>query len=374
MFKNKTRDFCIKLYHRLVLKILKLMNPEKAHHFVIWILKLKKIKSFDFIFKEQSILQSRLWNYTFKTPLGLAAGFDKNAEIPNQMLSYGFSFVEIGSVTPLPQLGNPKPRLFRLSADRAIINRMGFNNDGAYCIAQRLQKRSKIGFIGVNLGKNKDSENPIDDYIEGIKILGPYTNYLVINVSSPNTIGLRSLQKASILKELLLKVIKTRNQYAENIPILLKVAPDLTQKDKYDIATIVLNLSIDGMIISNTTISRSITLKSKKKYEQGGLSGAPLMESSTKILGDFYRLTQGKIPLIGVGGIQTGYDAYQKILHGASLIQIYSSLIYDGIDIIRNINLELISCLKKDGFKNISDAIGANIADVKNNSLIQLDE
>jgi len=301
----------------------------------------------------------------FSNPVGLAAGFDKNAEVPDAMLAQGFGFVEVGSVTPQPQAGNPKPRLFRLDTDLAVINRMGFNNDGMEAVRARLQKRrnNSEGWIGINLGKNKTTEQALDDYVLGIKALAGLADYVVVNVSSPNTPGLRALQGREPLTHLLAGVRQALTALALDRvpPLLLKVAPDLTDEDKADIANVVMRLRIDGIIATNTTIERPDFLTHSSKAEAGGLSGKPLMDPSTVVLADLYRLTAGKVTLVGVGGISSGADAYRKIRAGASLVQLYSALVYQGPGLINEINTELAACLRRDGFANVSDAVGVDV-------------
>jgi dihydroorotate dehydrogenase len=351
------------------LPIVRWIDAETAHGLAIWALKNNLVPRDDDATDASPILETEVFGRKFANPVGLAAGFDKNGEVPNQMLSHGFGFVEIGSVTPLPQPGNPKPRLFRLYSDRAVINRMGFNNDGAEAVANRLRKRARRGILGANLGKNKYSDDAADDYAKGVEALGPYADYLVVNVSSPNTPGLRALQGRAPLEKLLKAVIKARNSFAKGVPVLLKVAPDLTEEDKSDIAAVVTKVRLDGMIVSNTTIDRPVGLNSYDQDEKGGLSGPPLMEPSTKVLADFYRLTEGKVPLIGVGGIASGKDAYEKILNGASLVQLYSSLVYHGVELVTEIKEDLSRRLRKDGFANVADAVGAAFPEISGKSI-----
>lgn len=303
---------------------------------------------------------------TFPNPLGLAAGFDKDAEIPDAMLGLGFGFVEIGSVTPLPQPGNPKPRLFRLTQDHAVINRMGFNNQGGAAVHAHLTRRRRNGIVGVNLGKNKTSEDAVTDYVRGIERFAGIADYLVVNVSSPNTPGLRALQGRRELTELLLAVLGARNARpgAEaRPPVLLKVAPDLTDEDKTDIAAVAAETGVDGLICTNTTISRPQGLQSPSRSETGGLSGRPLAELSTSVLADMYRLTRGQIPIIGVGGIHDAATAYAKIRAGASLLQLYSALVYQGPALVGRLLDGLEECLERDGFSRLSEAVGADHRD-----------
>ncbi len=307
---------------------------------------------------DDPILSSRLFGLDFPNPLGLAAGYDKNAEVFAPALNLGFGFVEIGSVTPRPQPGNPRPRLFRLSEDRAVINRMGFNNDGLDAVAARLARRKRQGIVGANLGKNKDTADAAADYAAGVRALDPHADYLVINVSSPNTPGLRALQGRAPLEALIAAVRAARG--GERPPLLLKIAPDLTEQDKQDIAEVALAGGLDGLIVSNTTIARPDSLRSAAKGEAGGLSGRPLFAPSTALLADMYRMTKGKLPLIGVGGIASAEDAYAKIRAGASLLQIYTALVYEGVGLIGRIKAGLARKLRADGFASLAQAIGAD--------------
>jgi len=311
---------------------------------------------------DPDILGQTLWGLRFANPIGLAAGFDKNAEVPDAVLATGFGFTEVGSITPRPQPGNPRPRLFRLVVDRAVVNRMGFNNEGLDAARRRLQARTGKGRgpVGVNLGKNKETENAVDDYLKGVEGIGPHADYLVVNVSSPNTPGLRALQGKGPLRELLEPVRKAVDGLANKPPLLLKVAPDLTDEDKADIAEVSLETGLDGLIATNTTIERPDSLKGAAKGEAGGLSGAPLMQMSTRVLADFYRLTEGKLPLIGVGGVASGADAYAKIRAGASLVQLYSGLVYGGPGMVGRIKRDLVGLLQRDGFSAVTEAIGAD--------------
>ncbi|NQU62502.1 MAG: quinone-dependent dihydroorotate dehydrogenase [Rhodospirillales bacterium] len=340
--------------------VLRSLDPETAHGLAITALKSGLMPRPAPVTDPR--LRQKLWNLDFANPVGLAAGFDKNAEVTDAMLVQGFGFVETGSVTPKPQPGNPKPRLFRLPEDGAVINRLGFNSLGAKVVADNLRKpRRQTGPIGVNLGRNKDSEDAVADYTAGVKAFAGLADYLVVNVSSPNTPGLRALQGRDQLGRLLDAVKAALADATPDRPpaLLLKVAPDLTEADKNDIAEVALEKSLDGLICTNTTIERPDNLANSNKAEQGGLSGKPLFEPSTKVLADFYRLTEGKIPLIGVGGIASGADAYTKIRAGASLVQLYTALIYKGPGLACRINRELAGLLERDGFANVADAVGA---------------
>jgi dihydroorotate dehydrogenase len=300
----------------------------------------------------------------FSNPVGLAAGFDKHAEVPDDLLELGFGFVEVGSVTPRPQPGNPRPRVFRLEEDRAVINRYGFNSQGLAVAAERLRKRhGRSGIVGVNVGANKDSQDPVADYVEGVGELAGLASYFVINISSPNTPGLRTLQARDSLDALLDHVLAARRKGgAQNsAPLIVKIAPDLSPEDCHDIAEVLLARGVDGLIVSNTTTARP-ALRSDSRDEAGGLSGVPLLEPSTKILAEMYRLTEGKLPLIGTGGIASGHDAYRKIRAGASLVQLYTALVFQGPRLIGQIKQELADLLTTDGYDNIAQAVGADAA------------
>lgn len=294
------------------------------------------------------------------SPVGLAAGFDKNCEVPEAMARFGFGFVECGTVTPRPQPGNPRPRLFRLAQDRAVINRMGFNNEGLDVFVRRLSQCSHPVPIGVNVGANKDSDDRIGDYVTGMEAVAPYADYITINISSPNTPGLRGLQDRASLAQLLERCGHADRQKR---PVFLKLAPDLDEEAIDDICG-VLNQEgswLSGLIISNTTLARPAGLKSEEKSEAGGLSGAPLLNLSTQILSRFARRLEGRFDLIGAGGIGNGREAYAKIRAGASAVQIYSMMVYEGPVLARKIAWELSRCLAEDGFGTISDAVGRDL-------------
>lgn len=326
-------------------------------------------------------LSISLWGQSFSHPIGLAAGFDKNARCVDNLLEMGFSFVEAGTVTPLPQPGNPKPRLFRLVNDEAIINRYGFNSDGLDTMLVRLTNRYNQhrtsheavvpGFMGINLGKNKISESQestIQDYVEGVRKLGIFADYLVINVSSPNTPQLRTLQSSQNLIPIIDAVKKARsdlstqwkNTTLQLPPLLVKISPDLSEEQLIDTIKALESCKVDGIIVANTTISRSASLKSDPGIvlEQGGLSGSPLFDRSTKILKKVYNLTNGKIPLIASGGIMNAQDAYTKLRAGASLVQVYTGMIYRGAGIATEMKKQLAELIHRDGFQSISQVIG----------------
>ncbi|NWH09604.1 MAG: quinone-dependent dihydroorotate dehydrogenase [Alphaproteobacteria bacterium] len=341
----------------IALRLLRLFDAETAHRLTIRALACglgPRDKRAD-----PPELAVELFGLRFPNPIGLAAGFDKNAEVPDAMLALGLGFVEVGTVTPRPQSGNPKPRIFRLEEDRAVINRLGFNNEGMERAAIRLRYRQgRPGIVGVNIGANKDASDRISDYVAAFRRLAGLASYVTINISSPNTPGLRGLQDRENLEELVRRVLDARGEAGLRAPVLVKVAPDLDAEARAAIAEIALTEAIDGLIATNTTVSRPSTLKSKHAVQAGGLSGKPLFAPSTEVLKDLYRLTRGKTPLIGVGGISSGADAYAKIRAGASAVQLYTALAYDGARLVRTIKHDLAECLRKDGLRNVMDAIG----------------
>ena len=307
-------------------------------------------------------LVTQVGGLTLPNPVGLAAGFDKDCDVPDAMLAAGFGFVECGTVTPRPQIGNPKPRLFRLTEDQAVINRMGFNNGGLEVFKSRLTKRQgKDGIVGANLGANKDSRDRVEDYVMGLKALWGLSDYFTINISSPNTLGLRDLQNEKAMDELLGRLAEARSELAgdkPNFPMFLKVAPDVDMGEIERIVGQACTYGMNAIIVSNTTIARPDSLQSQYKGEGGGLSGAPLFEPSTKVLKEFYAAAQGKIDLIGVGGISNGAQAYAKIRAGAKAVQLYSALVFKGPGLVTEINRDLKARLKADGFNSISEAVG----------------
>jgi dihydroorotate dehydrogenase len=301
-------------------------------------------------------LETTVADLTFPNPLGMAAGFDKDAEVPDALLGQGFGFVEVGSITPRPQAGNPKPRLFRLAEDRAVINRMGFNNGGAPAAAARLAAREgRPGIVGINIGANKDSADRIADYAQMTRIMAPLASYLAVNISSPNTPGLRALQDEGALADLLDAVLEARGETGP--PVFLKVAPDLEPADIDAIARIALDRKLAALIVSNTTIARP-PLRSRHKAEMGGLSGAPLKDLALQRLRDFRKATGGALPLVGVGGLSSAEDAWQRIRAGASLVQLYSAMVYEGPGIARRIVGGMAALMKRDGFAGVAEAVG----------------
>jgi dihydroorotate dehydrogenase len=329
------------------------LDAERAHRATIAALKLMPAHR---PAKLPKSLKTRVAGLDFPSPVGLAAGFDKDAEVPEQMLSLGFGFVEIGTVTPKPQIGHDKPRLFRLSEDRAVINRMGFNNRGQPAAFERLERCRGRGIIGVNIGANKDSADRVADYVAGVRAMSRVADYLTINISSPNTPGLRQLQDEGALRALLTAIGEARDP--EGPPIFLKVAPDLGEAEPDQIVRIALHCNVDAIIVANTTVSRPL-LKSRWRGEQGGLSGAPLKSLALKALRDFRSASGGEIPLIGVGGIADADDAWERICAGASLVQLYSAMVYRGPGIARRIALGLAQRLKLHGFSSVVDAVGS---------------
>ncbi len=346
------------------IKILRLIPPELAHSITINILKYLK---FNFKYVDDPILNQHLIGLDFSNPIGLAAGFDKNAEVIKSMFSLGFGFVEVGTITPLPQKGNPKPRVFRLEQDNAIVNSLGFNNKGSIKVKKNIKKlnisfrQNKI--IGVNLGKNKNNENSINDFLYGMEQLGDLASYITINISSPNTKGLRDLQLRGNIENLIKQIVRKREEIEDinKKPIFIKISPDLNEDQLRDIALISLANNIDGLILTNTTIDRPNGLFSNNKINKGGLSGKPLFDISNNILRKMYNLTNGQIILIGVGGISNGSDCYEKIKSGASLVQLYTALTFSGPKLILKIKSELVDLIKTDGYKNISEVIGKSV-------------
>jgi dihydroorotate dehydrogenase len=349
-------------YYNILQPLLFSLPEEIAHNLVIQALKYGLVpQQFEV---PSSKLKTKLFGLNFKNPVGLAAGFDKNGSCIKPLIKQGLGFVEVGTATPLPQPGNPKPRLFRLKEDKAIINKMGFNNKGIDRLSRNIFLNQTSGIVGANIGKNKDSENAINDYLIGLEKIFSVADYITINISSPNTPGLRDLQGKEQLDDLLKNINEKREElsvkFRQNTPILLKIAPDMDEKSLGQIIESVFDHNIDGMIISNTTIGQRDNLKSKNADKDGGLSGKPLFQPSTEMLKTAYKISEGKIPLIGVGGISSGEEAYEKIKSGASLVQLYTALIYNGFDLITEINMTLLKLLKRDGLSNISEAVGAD--------------
>lgn len=332
-------------------------DAERAHGLALSALKNMPLKKSAGTDAESGPLATRVAGITFSNPVGMAAGFDKDGEVPDALLALGFGFAEVGSITPLPQSGNPKPRLFRLEEDGAVINRMGFNNGGSEAAAYRLAKRLvRPGVVGINIGANKDSTDRIADYATMALIMTPLASYLAVNVSSPNTPGLRALQDEGALTALLDAVLEARGE--RKTPVFLKVAPDLEPADIDAISRIAIDKQLGALIVSNTTISRP-ALQSRHAEETGGLSGAPLRELAQQRLRDFRKATGGAVPLVGVGGIASAEDAWARIRAGASLVQVYSAMVYHGPGIAKDIVKGLEALMRRDGFKTIAEAVGS---------------
>ncbi len=343
--------------------LLHALPPEAVHNLGLWALGrglVPAAKAQDF-----PALHVSLWGMAFANPLGLAAGFDKNAVAVDALLAQGFGFVECGTVTPIAQSGNAKPRIFRLKEDRAVINRLGFNNYGLAAFVEQFRGRNAaLGIAGANIGKNKDATDAVADYVTGLRAVHGIADYVTVNISSPNTQGLRDLQHRSALGQLLGALVAARRECAavdgRNVPLLLKVAPDLSAHEREDVAETVLEHGIEGLIVSNTTLARPAHLRSAHAGETGGLSGVPLLALSTESLAHFYRLTGGALPLVGVGGVACAEDAYRKIRAGASLVQCYTGLVYQGFGMVGEIVGGLAALLAKDGYAHVRDAVGAD--------------
>ena len=349
-----------RLVEQIGLRAVRGFDAETAHGLALKALRLGLTDQPGPITSEQ--LKTNLAGLDLPNPVGLAAGFDKNAEVIAPLLQSGFGFIEVGAATPRAQPGNPKPRAFRLREDRASINRYGFNNDGMEAIAARLSARPKSGIVGLNLGANKDSEDRSADYARVLARCAAHLDFATVNVSSPNTENLRDLQGKAALQALLASVIATRNDQPRRIPVFLKIAPDLNPAEIADIAEVAQTTGIDGIIATNTTLSRD-GLKSPHRDEKGGLAGAPLFDRSTRVLAQLSQLTDGQIPLIGVGGVGSAEQAYAKICAGASAVQLYTALVFDGLSLVGRIASGLDALLARDGFATVAEAVGSRRAD-----------
>ena len=352
----------IGLFDRIARPFLRALDPEDAHSLAVKALKLAPLLRAT----DNAQLAVRVFGLNFPNPVGIAAGFDKNAEVPDALLRVGFGFVEVGTVTPQPQSGNPRPRLFRLDADSAVINRLGFNNNGAAMVLGRLAARAGGGgIIGVNIGANKTTEDRAGDYAGLIEALAPVASFFTVNVSSPNTPGLRDLQRAAALDDLLARVIEARDGVSKRAgptPVLLKIAPDLSLGALDDLVAVARARRIDGMIVSNTTTRRPVGLRDGKAREQGGLSGRPLFALSTRMLAETYVRAEGAFGLIGAGGIDSGATALAKIKAGANLLQLYTGLIFRGLGLVREIKAEIAKALHPDRGENLADLVGVEAA------------
>jgi dihydroorotate dehydrogenase len=334
------------------------LDPETAHDLAIKSLKFNPLPSKLFEVENEQMLNITIFGKNFPNPIGLAAGFDKSGEVYNQILKFGFGFVEIGTVTPLKQYGNQKPRIFRLESDKALINRLGFNNDGIQVIKSRIESEKKNGIIGINIGPNKDTKDQKNDFCLGLESFFDIADYITVNISSPNTEGLRDFHEQSKLKDLLLSLNKIKKNKKTDIPLLLKVSPDIENTDINKIAELAIKNNISAIILTNSTNTNRENLLSEIKNEKGGLSGEPLQQLSTSMIKEFHKTLNGAIPIIGVGGINSGKSAFEKILAGASLLQLYTGFVYEGPSIVKNIKKELVDILKSEGFNNIKDAVG----------------
>jgi len=336
------------------------LDPEVAHDLAIKSLKLNIIPEHFFKVENENILETNMFDKKLKNPIGMAAGFDKSAEVYNSLYKIGFGFVEVGTITPKRQFGNPKPRIFRLEKEQALINRLGFNNDGLEKISKRISKNKPNGILGANIGPNKDTKNKINDFIICLSELHSQADYITINISSPNTEGLRDFHEKKSLSELLEQLNNLKLKKKINKPLFIKISPDIEDQDINQINEIVLKHNISGIIISNTTDRNRVDLYDNNKNEEGGLSGLPLRNLSTNLIKKFYRETKGKIKIIGVGGVDSGQSAFEKIISGANVVQLYTGMIYKGPGIVKEIKKELIEILEKEKIKNITAAIGIN--------------
>ena len=337
------------------------LDPEKAHDLAIKSLKYNFLPQNLFQVDDEEILNTNLFGKKIQNPIGLAAGFDKSAEVYNEIFKLGFGFVEVGTITPKEQYGNKKPRMFRLEKDQALINRLGFNNDGSEIVKNRIENNLPNGVLGINIGPNKDTSDMVNDFLKCAKIFFPLGDYVTINISSPNTEGLRDFHKEENLKDLLTKINQIREESNFNKSFLLKISPDLDDSFIDSIVELSLEKNINGIILTNTTNSNRENLLDIKKNESGGLSGKPIKNLSTNLIKKFYKQLKGKIPIIGVGGIDSGESAFEKITSGASAVQLYTGMIYKGPTIVKEIKKELIAILREKGFKNISEAVGSNL-------------
>ncbi|MDC0628085.1 quinone-dependent dihydroorotate dehydrogenase [Pelagibacteraceae bacterium] len=336
------------------------LDPEVAHDLAIKSLKANILPKSFFNVSDEAMLETNLFNKKISNPIGLAAGFDKSAEVYNSLFKFGFGFIEVGTVTPKQQFGNPKPRVFRLEKDQALINRLGFNNDGLEVISKRISDNYPDGFLGMNVGPNKETKNKEEDYYICLSKLPSHVGYITINISSPNTEGLRNFHDQDEMKKLLIGLNKIKKKKKIDQPIAIKISPDINVKEIGRIVELVKSQNIQGIIVSNTTDSSRENLSDIKKNEIGGLSGQPMKDISTKLIKKFYKETKGEVKIIGVGGVDSGKSAFEKITAGADAVQLYTGMVYKGPGIVKEIKKELISILKKENFKNIGEAVGIN--------------
>ena len=334
------------------------LDPETAHNLAIKSLKFNFVPNIIDQEKNSPLFKTKLFNKDIENPIGMAAGFDKNAEVYNSLFKIGFGFVEVGTITPLKQYGNPKPRVFRLVEDEALINRLGFNNLGAKNIVDRIRKNNPIGLLGINIGPNKDTKEKTIDYIECLKTFHDVADYITINISSPNTEDLRSFHNQTKLDELLKTLHREKKSLNSEIPITVKISPDIDDDNIKKISEVLLNNDIEAVIISNTSDSTRDNLKNILSHQKGGLSGKPIEIKSTKLISKFYTILNGRIKIIGVGGVDSGKSAYEKFLAGANYVQLYTGMVFRGPNIVNLIKKELKELLLEDGVKNFNEIIG----------------
>ena len=334
------------------------VDPEKAHTLAIKSLKLNLIPNVFDEHKNDSIFQTKIFGKDLDNPIGMAAGFDKNAEVYNALFKLGFGFVEVGTITPLKQYGNPKPRVFRLVEDEALINRLGFNNHGAEIVKDRIKRNKKLGLLGINIGPNKDSSDRLNDYLIGLKTFYDDADYITINISSPNTENLRTFHEGDKLQDLLKSIMEEKKNLNSNIPIAVKVSPDISKDQVSQISEILLEHEIKAIIVSNTSEATRDKLGNIQRHQKGGLSGKPIEEKSNILINEFYKLLKGKIKIIGVGGVDSGQSAYDKFIAGADFVQLYTGMVFNGPNIAGIIKKELKELLIRDGVKNYTEIIG----------------
>ena len=334
------------------------LDPETAHNLAIKSLKFNFVPNVLDQNKDNPLFKTELFNKNLDNPIGIAAGFDKNAEVYNSLFKLGFGFVEVGTITPLKQHGNPKPRVFRLVEDEGLINRLGFNNHGALNIVDRIKSNTQIGLLGINIGPNKNTENRLNDYVECLRTFHEVADYITINISSPNTENLRSFHEQTKLNELLETINKEKKNLNSKTPIAVKVSPDIDDEEINKISEVLLNKNIEAIIISNTSDASRESLINVQKHQKGGLSGKPIEEKSTKLINKFFKILNGRIKIIGVGGVNTGKSAYDKFAAGANYVQLYTGMVFRGPNIVNMIKKELKELLLKDGIKNFSEIIG----------------
>ena len=334
------------------------VDPEKAHTLAIKSLKFNLIPNVFDEHKNDSIFQTTIFGKDLDNPIGMAAGFDKNAEVYNALFKLGFGFVEVGTITPLKQYGNPKPRVFRLVEDEALINRLGFNNHGAEIVKDRIKRNKKLGLLGINIGPNKDSSDRLNDYLIGLKTFYDDADYITINISSPNTENLRTFHEGNKLQDLLKSIMTEKKNLNSNIPIAVKVSPDISEDQVNQISEILLEHEIKAIIVSNTSEATRDKLSNIQRHQKGGLSGKPIEEKSNILINEFYKLLKGKIKIIGVGGVDSGQSAYDKFIAGADFVQLYTGMVFNGPNIAGIIKKELKELLIRDGVKNYTEIIG----------------